>query len=118
MAAAVGCVLVLEPDPEIRDLVGLVAQRIGLDVVADVPTPSLSIDVVVVEPESFRAFLAAQVLRERFPELPIICVSIAPPSPKTAELRPLMYVQKPFTLDELKRALTRALPAPSSSDAA
>jgi hypothetical protein len=118
MAAAVGCVLVLEPDPEIRDLVGLVAQRIGLDVVADVPTPSLSIDVVVVEPESFRAFLAAQVLRERFPELPIICVSIAPPSTRTAELRPLMYMQKPFTLDELKRTLTRALSAPSSSDAA
>jgi two-component SAPR family response regulator len=116
--AAVGCVLILEPDPEVRDLVALVANRVGLDAVSEVPTPSLSIDVVVLEPESFRGVLTAQVLRERFPKLPIICVSIAPPSPKTAELRPLEYLQKPFTLGELKRALTRAVPASSRSDAA
>ena len=75
-------------------------------------------DAVVVEPESFRSFLAAQVLRERFPKLPIIVASIAPPSSKTAELRPLAYLQKPFMLGELQHALTRALPASSSSDAA
>jgi hypothetical protein len=115
--AAVGCVLVLEPQPEIRDLVGLVASRLGHEVLTEVPTPARSLDVVVVEPESFRGLLAAQLLRERFPDLPIICASIAPPSGKTAELRPLAYLQKPFTLGELKRELARAVPA-SSSDAA
>jgi hypothetical protein len=116
--SSVGCVLVLEPDPEVRELVTLVAARLGLDAVVDVPTPSLGIDVVVVELESFRPFLAVQVLRRRFPELPIICASVAPPSDKTAELRPLAYLQKPFALEELKRALTRALPASPSSDVA
>jgi hypothetical protein len=116
MMAAVGHVLILEPQPEIRDLVGLVAARLGHEVLTEVPTPTRSLDVVVVEPESFRGFLAAQVLRERFPDLPIICASIAPPSARTAELRPLAYLQKPFTLGELERALTRALPV--SSDAA
>jgi CheY-like chemotaxis protein len=114
--AAVGCVLILEPQPEIRDLVGLVARRLGHEVLTQVPTPTRSLDVVVVEPESFGGFLAAQVLRERFPDLPIICASIAPPSAKTAELRPLAYLQKPFTLGELQRELARALPA--SIDAA
>jgi CheY-like chemotaxis protein len=114
---AMGCVLVLEPDPEVRDLVSLVARRLGHDTVTDVPSPALGIDIVVVEPESFRALLAAQVLRERFPALSIVCASIAPPSGKTAELRPVAYLQKPFTLSELERALTRALPASSTSAA-
>ena len=112
-----GCVLVLEPDPEVRELIQLVATRVGLDAVTEVPTPSGSVDVVVLEPESFRGFLTAQVLRERFPSLPIICASIAPPGPRTAELRPLAYLQKPFALNDLQHALRRALPA-SSSDAA
>ena len=112
-----GCVLVLEPDPEVRELIRLVVNRLGLDAVTDVPTPAVSIDVVVLEPESFRAFLTAQVLRERFPTLPIVCASIAPPGPKASELRPSAYVQKPFVLDELKQALRNALSA-SKSDAA
>jgi CheY-like chemotaxis protein len=118
MMAAVRCVLVLEPQPEIRDLVALVARRLGHDAITEVPPAAAEVDVVVVEPESFRGLLAAKVLRERFPELPIICASIAPPSGKTAELRPVAYLQKPFALGELERALTRALPASSSSDAA
>jgi DNA-binding NtrC family response regulator len=113
----VGCVLVLEPDPEVRELIRLVVNRLGLDAVTEVPTPSVSIDIVVLEPESFRAFLTAQVLRERFPAVPIVCASIAPPGPKTSELRPFAYVQKPFVLDELQQALRRALSA-SKSDAA
>jgi len=116
--SAVGCVLVLEPDPEVRELVSLVARRLGLEVVHEVPTPAVRLDVLVLEPESFRSFLAAQVLRERFPELPIIVASIAPPSSKTAELRPLAYLQKPFILGELQHALARAVPPSSSSDAA
>jgi hypothetical protein len=118
MMAAVGCVLVLEPQPEIRDLVALVARRLGHDAVTEIPAGAAGIDAVVVEPEGLRGLLAAQVLHKRFPDLPIICASIAPPSGKTADLRPLAYLQKPFTLGELERALTRALPASSSSDAA
>jgi len=113
----VACVLVLEPQPEIRDLVGLAERRRGHEVLSEPPGPSRTVDVVVVEPESFQSFLAAQVLRLRFPELPIICASIAPPSGKTAELRPLVYLQKPFTLGDLEHALARALPASSSSAA-
>ena len=116
--AAVGCVLVLEPDPEVRDLVALVARRLGHETVTEVSTGLSAVDVVVVEPESFRSLLAAQVLRERFPRLPIVCASIAPLSLKASELRPLEYLQKPFTLRDLERALAAATPAPSKSDAA
>jgi hypothetical protein len=116
--SAVGCVLVLEPDPEIRELVALVARRLGLDAVSEVPTPAASVDAVVLEPESFRSLLAAQVLHERFPELPIIVASIAPPSREASELRPLAYLQKPFALGDLQHALAVALSASSSSDAA
>jgi CheY-like chemotaxis protein len=114
----VGCVLVLEPDPEVRELVALVARRLGHETVTEVPTGLSTLDVLVVEPESFRALLAAQVLRERFPKLPIVCASIAPLSVKAAELRPVEYLQKPFTLRALESALTRATPASSTSDAA
>ena len=116
--AAMCCVLVLEPDPEVRELVTLVARRIGDEAVTEVPGGLSRVDAVVVEPESFRALLAAQVLRERFPKLPIVCASIAPPSVKAAELEPLEYLQKPFTLRELEHALRRAAPASSTSDAA
>jgi hypothetical protein len=115
--AAVGCVLVLEPDPEVRELIRLVATRLGIEAVTEVPTPAVSVDAVVLEPESFRSLLTAQVLRERFPALPIICASIAPPGPKLEELSPVAYLQKPFLLHELQQALTRALSAPSSDAA-
>src|SRR5213593_1423619 len=60
--AAMGCVLVREPDPEVRELVTLVARRIGHEAVTEVPGGLSRVDAVVVEPESFRALLAAQVL--------------------------------------------------------
>jgi hypothetical protein len=116
--AAVGCLLILEPQPEIRDLIALVARRLGHEPLTEVTTPARDIDAVVLEPESFRALLAALKLRERSPELPIICASIAPPSAKTAGLSPLAYLQKPFALGELECASTRALPASTSIDAA
>jgi CheY-like chemotaxis protein len=72
---------------------------------------------VVVEPEGYRAGTLAQELRDRSPDFPIICTSIAPPNDRTRELRPVAHLQKPFTLEELQRALGAAVQAPSAGAA-
>lgn len=111
-----GRILILEPQPEIRQLVGRVAGRLGHQPLTEIPTSLHGVDAVVLEPESLRGLAVAQELRDRSPGLPIICASIAPPSAKTRELGPLAYLLKPFTLQELEHALSSALPpAPSKA---
>jgi len=117
---SVGCILILEPQPDIRELVRRVAVRLGHEAVMHVPSQDLEdpeIDAVVVEPEGYRALTLAQQLRDRSPDLPIICASIAPPNDRTRELRPVAHLQKPFTLEELQRALAAAVQAPSAGAA-
>ena len=46
--AAVGRILILEPQPEIRELVGHVARRLGHETVTEVPARLDSIDAVVI----------------------------------------------------------------------
>lgn len=41
--------------------------------------------------------------------VPIICLGTLPASDQARSLRPLAYLVKPYTLDELQRALDRAL---------
>jgi CheY-like chemotaxis protein len=109
----VGRVLILEPQSEIRQLVGRVAGRLGHEALTEPPAPLHGIDAIVLEPESLRGLTVAQELRERSPELPIICASIAAPSAKTRALGPVAYLLKPFTLQDLERALSSALPTQS-----
>jgi CheY-like chemotaxis protein len=105
----VGRILILEPQPEIRELVRRVAARLGHETVLEIPSEQPEIDAVVVEPESYRALTVAQQLRESSQELPIICASIAPPNDRTRKLRPVAHLQKPFTLGELQRVLAAAV---------
>jgi hypothetical protein len=48
-------------------------------------------------------------LRGRLQQLPILCVSIVPPSAETRELDPVGYVMKPFRRIEIEREIERAL---------
>lgn len=103
-----GRVLILEPEAEVRDLAGRVARRLGHESVTDAGTEP--VDVVLVEPESPRALAAARDVHERFPDVPVICASIASPSHDVrSELAPHRYLLKPFAVTELERALSDAL---------
>jgi CheY-like chemotaxis protein len=109
---AVARILILEPQPEIRDLVARVVTRLGHDAVETAESPS-EIDAVVVEPESMRGLAVAQQFRLLDPDLPIVCTSIAPQTPATRELGPVAYLVKPFALDALQGVLEQALATPS-----
>ena len=109
----VGRILILEPEPEIRELLMHVAARLGHDAVTNAAELHGDIDAVVLEPQSSRGLARAEQIRRRFPDVPIVCTSILPPSRATRELRPVAHLVKPFALDELERVLARALDAAS-----
>ena len=108
-----GRILILEPQPEIRDLVAHVVTRLGHVALTQVADQYDDIDAIVLEPESLHGLAVAHQLHARFPELPIVCESIAPPGPKTSDLNPAAYLLKPFGLDELELVLMSALAAAS-----
>ena len=105
-------ILILESAPEIRELFVQIVRRLRhepvvLDELGDVD--AADVDVVVVEPASVGRAGIALALRERDPQLPIICVSVEPPSEQFKRLRPVAYLQKPFSIGDLERALLKAL---------
>jgi two-component SAPR family response regulator len=51
----------------------------------------------------------ARGVRRRFPQLPILCVSIDGPSDDSRGLDPVGHVMKPFRRSQLERALEQAL---------
>jgi two-component SAPR family response regulator len=67
------------------------------------------VDVILLEPADPRALGAAQVLRLRHEQLPIVCASIYPETADARRLAPVAYLVKPFPLAELERALTTAV---------
>jgi DNA-binding response OmpR family regulator len=106
-------VLVLDPSPEIRELIGHVVRRlshepVGAGWLPDGRVPAC--DLAVVEPAFDESAAAAQRLRELCPTLPIVCVSVYPKwDPAVAALEPVAYVMKPFALGDLEAALRAAV---------
>jgi CheY-like chemotaxis protein len=109
--AAVARILILEPQPEIRELVERVAERLGLEVLTDEPLDGETVDLVVLEPEGGDRLELATRLRSKEPKLPLIFASIAPPTAATRALDPHVHLLKPFTLKDLSDALSSAVPA-------
>lgn len=105
-----GRILILEPQPEIRELVEHVAERLGLESVTE-EADGVELDAVVLEPESLPALERATRLRSGAPDLPMICTSIAPPSAATRALGPHAHLIKPYTLRDLSQALASAVQA-------
>jgi DNA-binding NtrC family response regulator len=64
---------------------------------------------MLLEPASGPGLRLAHRLRERLLRLPILCVSIEPPSEETSSLEAVDYVMKPFRRSTLEHALERAL---------
>ena len=104
-------VLVIEPHPEVRELLVRIVRRLGHDVVIDDGRHAAEwghLDAVVIEPAPEGTIEAiAPLVREGGAAL--VCVSIYPPSEQTRALNPVAYLQKPFSLVDLERALVAAL---------
>jgi DNA-binding response OmpR family regulator len=115
----VAAILIIDPDPAIRSLLEVLVLRLGHRPIgqwelAEDETP----DLVLLEPASRAGMRHARRLRGRFPELPILCVSIDPPSPEVRALGIAEHVMKPFRRSQLERALASALiPASDTAEA-
>ena len=73
---------------------------------------------MLLEPTSHPGLRQAWSLRERFPQLPILCVSIEAPTEESRPLHPVAHVMKPFRRSQLEQALDLALPpAPNAVEA-
>ena len=105
-------ILVGDPYPEIRQLLAHIVSAAGFEpVLYDGESPEAvgHVDVLLLEPGLPAALEVARALRARNPTLPIVFVSIYPPTLETAELAPLAYLVKPFALATLQRTLVDAV---------
>lgn len=105
--------LIAEPDDGVADLIEAIARRVGLDVrrlrlPLDTPPPA---SVLVVEPDAPEALALARSCRDLQPGMPIVCASIRRSPAGWESLEPFSFVQKPFHVKELARALLTACEA-------
>ena len=103
-------ILIVDPDPANRSLLELLVLRLGHKPIgqrelAEGEEP----DLMLLEPASEPGLRLAHRLRQRLLRLPILCVSIEPPSEETSSLAAVDYVMKPFRRSTLEHALERAL---------
>lgn len=103
-------VLIVDPDPANRSLLELLVLRlghrpIGQRELGEGETP----DLMLLEPASGPGLRLAHRLRQKLLRMPILCVSIEPPSEETSSLDAVDYVMKPFRRSTLEHALEQAL---------
>jgi CheY-like chemotaxis protein len=97
-------VLIFEPDLHVRQLLELQVEHLGHETVRG---DSL-FDIALIEPAVPDGFAFARALRDRFPDLPLVFVSVRFPTGDTAALRPHAHLVKPFGLRVLGSALAGA----------
>jgi hypothetical protein len=106
-----GRILIAEPHHDVSSLFEFVVDRLGHEAVvipvdaADLP----DVDAVILEPADAETLALGRRLHDAFPALPIVCASIFPASAEALALEPVTYLEKPFGLGALERALTLAL---------
>lgn len=103
-------ILILEPHPEVHDLLVRIVRRLGHEPVV-MPLATLDVpvaDVVLLEPADDNALSMAAAVRNAHGSA-VVCVSIYPPSDGALALEPVSYLVKPFSLVELEDALVTAL---------
>jgi CheY-like chemotaxis protein len=107
-------IMVSEADPDVRRLLVVLMERLGHEAVVldglEVPPRG---DLLLLEPACRHCIEQARVVRMLFPELPIVCMGVPPADADFLGDGPLRYLEKPFTVDELARAVTALLPAAS-----
>ncbi len=109
-------ILIVDPDPATRSLLELLILRLGHRPIGQRElSEGEEPDLVLLEPVSRAGMRLTRRLRDRLPQLPVLCVSIDAPSWETRELGVAGYVMKPFRRSQLERALELALvPAPEA----
>jgi two-component SAPR family response regulator len=106
----VATILIVDPDPATRSLLELLCVRLGHTPIGprewvDGTEP----DLLLLEPAARPGVRLARGVRRRFPQLPILCVSIDGPSDDCRDLEAVGHVMKPFRRTQLERALEQAL---------
>jgi CheY-like chemotaxis protein len=106
----VATILIVDPDPATRSLLELLCLRLGHTPIGprewvDGKEP----DLLLLEPAARPGVRLARGVRRRFPQLPILCVSIDGPSDDCRELGAVGHVMKPFRRTQLERAVEQAL---------
>ena len=101
-------VLICEPHPEVRELLGRVVVRLGHEPLHD-DAELAAVDAIVVEPAHAPSVERAQAFRSFDEQTPVVCASIELPDTGSRRLAPVAYLVKPFALPDLEAALQRAL---------
>lgn len=104
-------ILVSEAEPDVRRLLVVLVERLGHEAVVlgpDVVVPPRA-DLLLVEPLGRQGLDHARLVRAFFPELPLLCLSHVPEAAGVLGRGPLHFLPKPFTLEQLQRALQAAL---------
>ena len=103
-------ILIVDPDPATRSLLELLCHRLGHATIGPREwVGGEEPDLVLLEPASRPGLRLARGVRRRFPQLPILCVSIDGPSDDSRALGTAGHVMKPFRRSQLERALEAAL---------
>jgi CheY-like chemotaxis protein len=112
-------ILISEPDDAVRWLLERMVSRLGHEpVMVRVPSPDHleRADALLVEPTATLGVVLAQAASIAKPSLPIICSSGRGPAPELAMLGVVFAacLVKPFTLQQLKEAIDKALLTPTA----
>jgi len=105
-------IMVADEHDEVQRLLSYVVARVGHTPVFWTAAQSDVLDgfeALLVEPAFPGCFRYAQAVRSARPELPIVFVSIYPPTPEVSALGGVVHLLKPFSLCELESALEHAL---------
>ena len=103
-------ILIVDPDAANRSLLELLCLRLGHRPIGSREwIEGQEPELMLLEPASRPGVRLARGVRRRFPNLPILCVSIDGPSRETRELGAVGHVMKPFRRSQLERALEEAL---------
>ena|SRR5919109_3235066 len=108
MMRPVAKVLICEPHPEVRELLGRVVTRLGHEPLHDDAELS-RVDAIVLEPAHAPSVERAAAFRAVDQATPVVCASIEVPHAGSRMLAPIAYLVKPFALPDLEHALCRAL---------
>ncbi len=101
-------IVVSEPQEEVRELLLRVVARLGHEGLAYGSEHDLDgAGALLLEPAAAEAAEAASVARAC--GVPVVCVSIYPPSDETRALEPVAFLHKPFAIVDLERAIVEAL---------
>jgi CheY-like chemotaxis protein len=106
----VATILIVDPDSANRSLLELLCMRLGHRPIGSREwVEGEEPDLMLLEPASRPGLRLARGVRRRFPQLPILCVSIDGPTRDTQELGAVGHVMKPFRRSQLEHALEQAL---------